>query len=120
MLKGIAKLFRERSSVWRSSTVQRWTSNGIPVYQFRISGGRRAFLLFGKKENELIEILEMEQFERDVEEELRPIEEVAPPEPTWFLKQSKKPFKTALSHPARCLTASSRKEIESRAHAEDH
>ncbi len=44
-----------------------------------LSAGERVF-------SELFETSELEQFKRNIEEELRPIDEVTPPESLWFLK----------------------------------
>lgn len=56
---------------------------------------------------ELFESSALEQFERNGEEKLRAIDKVAPPKSPWFLNQSKKPFSSALSHPAGRLASPS-------------
>ena len=94
-----------RKSLANRNQLLRIASENQPAHKFSI---------------ELFESFELEQFERNGEEKLRSIDEIAPPESPWFLNQSKEPFSSAFSHPAGRLASPSRMDIKRCSHTEQN
>lgn len=62
-----------------------------------------------------VEILQPQALQKQVNDELRAVDQVASPQAPWLLQKPKEPFKAAFAHPRWCLFPSPRKHIKGRA-----